>query len=66
MGTVARIGTPGLIIGNPAEFAFEWVKCTVLAIKPDGFEPPVVHRYCPGEEVLLQNRVDSAVQHIQA
>jgi nucleotide-binding universal stress UspA family protein len=44
MGTVARIGIPGLIIGNTAESIFEQVKCSVLAIKPDGFETPVIHK----------------------
>jgi len=42
MGTVARVGVPGLIIGNTAESVFGQVNCSVLAIKPDGFESPVV------------------------
>ncbi|WP_461519953.1 universal stress protein [Porticoccus sp.] len=42
MGTVGRIGVPGLIIGNTAESILEQVKCSVLAIKPEGFETPVV------------------------
>ena len=42
MGTVGRIGVPGLIIGNTAESILEQVKCSVLAIKPDGFETPVL------------------------
>lgn len=42
MGTVGRIGIPGLIIGNTAETILEQVSCSVLAIKPDGFETPVL------------------------
>ena len=41
MGTVARTGIPGFIIGNTAESILEQVKCSVLAIKPDGFVSPV-------------------------
>ncbi len=41
MGTVGRVGIPGLFIGNTAESILEQVKCSVLAIKPDGFKTPV-------------------------
>lgn len=41
MGTIARTGIAGLIIGNTAESILEQVQCSVLAIKPDGFETPV-------------------------
>lgn len=41
MGTVARTGIPGYIIGNTAESILEQVQCSVLAIKPDGFKSPV-------------------------
>lgn len=42
MGTVARNGIPGFIIGNTAEAILEQVQCSVLAIKPDGFKTPVL------------------------
>lgn len=42
MGTVARTGVAGLIIGNTAEAILEQVNCSVLAIKPAGFKSPVV------------------------
>lgn len=42
MGTVARTGIPGFIIGNTAESILEQVTCSVLAIKPEGFKTPVV------------------------
>lgn len=41
MGTVARTGIPGLIIGNTAEAILNQLTCSVLAIKPPGFKTPV-------------------------
>ncbi|WJG07619.1 universal stress protein [Aliiglaciecola sp. LCG003] len=41
MGTVARTGIPGFVIGNTAESILQQVKCSILAIKPDGFISPV-------------------------
>ena len=41
MGTVARTGLSGLIMGNTAETILRSVSCSVLAIKPDGFVTPV-------------------------
>ncbi|XOV79487.1 MAG: universal stress protein [Aestuariibacter sp.] len=41
MGTLARTGVPGLIIGNTAETILERIDCSVLAIKPPGFISPV-------------------------
>ena len=41
MGTVARGGIPGLLIGNTAERVLRKVTCSVLALKPDGFVTPV-------------------------
>ncbi len=41
MGTVARTGVPGFVIGNTAEAILEQVDCSVLAIKPVGFESPI-------------------------
>ena len=41
MGTVGRVGMPGLIIGNTAESILEQTKCSVLAIKPEGFNPDI-------------------------
>jgi len=41
MGTVARTGISGLIIGNTAESILEQVNCSVLALKPPGFVCPV-------------------------
>ncbi|MCP4043759.1 MAG: universal stress protein [Gammaproteobacteria bacterium] len=41
MGTVARTGVPGLIIGNTAEAILNRVHCSILVIKPDGFVTPV-------------------------
>jgi universal stress protein E len=41
MGTVARTGIAGLVIGNTAETILQRVPCSVLAVKPDGFVSPV-------------------------
>ena len=41
MGTVARTGISGLFIGNTAEAIFDQLTCSVLAIKPPGFQTPV-------------------------
>jgi nucleotide-binding universal stress UspA family protein len=41
MGTVARTGISGLIIGNTAETILYQLECSVLASKPAGFITPV-------------------------
>lgn len=41
MGTVARVGIPGLITGNTAERLLPQIPCSVLAVKPTGFKSPV-------------------------
>lgn len=41
MGTVARTGVAGIIIGNTAELILSQLSCSVLAIKPRGFVSPV-------------------------
>ncbi len=41
MGTVARTGVRGFIMGNTAETILEQIDCSVLAIKPEGFVTPV-------------------------
>jgi nucleotide-binding universal stress UspA family protein len=41
MGTVARSGIAGLLIGNTAERVLRRLPCSVLAVKPDGFATSV-------------------------
>lgn len=41
MGTVARGGLRGLIIGNTAEHVLGRLRCAVLALKPEGFVSPI-------------------------
>ena len=41
MGTVGRVGIRGLFIGNTAEAILNQVACSVLAVKPPGFQTPV-------------------------
>ncbi len=40
MGTVARTGIPGFLIGNTAENVVQKLGCTLLALKPAGFVSP--------------------------
>ncbi len=40
MGTVARTGMAGFVIGNTAERILQQVACSVLTLKPDEFESP--------------------------
>jgi nucleotide-binding universal stress UspA family protein len=41
LGTVGRVGIPGLLMGNTAEEILAQIDCSVLAIKPPGFVSPV-------------------------
>lgn len=41
MGTVGRTGLPGYLIGNTSENILHKLDCSILAIKPEGFETPV-------------------------
>lgn len=41
MGTLARAGVEGLLIGNTAEKILSKIDCSVLAMKPEGFVSPV-------------------------
>lgn len=42
IGSVARTGIPGLLIGNTAEEILLSIDCDVLTLKPDGFVSPVL------------------------
>jgi len=42
MGTIARTGVPGLIIGNTAEDVLNSVDCAVVTVKPPGYRTPVL------------------------
>jgi universal stress protein E len=44
MGTVARSGLAGLLTGNTAENVLPWVNCSLVAVKPPGFESPALPR----------------------
>jgi len=41
MGSVARTGISGLLMGNTAEMILTQIDCSVLAAKPQGFVSPV-------------------------
>ncbi len=44
MGTVGRTGVPGFIMGSNAERILDQVRCSVIAVKPEGFVTPVKPR----------------------
>jgi nucleotide-binding universal stress UspA family protein len=50
MGTVARTGVPGLIIGNTAEDVFNSVEIPLVAVKPPGYVSPLATAVHDGEE----------------
>ncbi len=41
MGTIARTGVTGALMGNTAEKVLDRIECSVLAVKPDNFISPV-------------------------
>ncbi len=41
MGTVARSGIPGFFMGNTAESILSQIRCSILTMKPPGFESPI-------------------------
>ncbi|MCE2571887.1 universal stress protein [Motilimonas eburnea] len=41
MGTLARTGIFGLVIGNTAENILQSINCSLVALKPKGFESPI-------------------------
>lgn len=41
MGTIARTGVRGLVMGNTAETILDDVHCSVIAVKPPGFVSPI-------------------------
>ena len=41
MGTVGRTGIPGFVIGNTAENVVREIRCSLVALKPNGFVSPI-------------------------
>lgn len=41
VGTTGRSGISGLLIGNTVEKLLSQVQCSVVAVKPDGYESPI-------------------------
>ena len=41
IGTLARTGISGLVMGNTAGQVLDDVGCSVIAVKPPGFKSPV-------------------------
>ena len=48
LGTLSRAGIAGVLIGNTAERVLRQVDCSVIAVKPQGFESPI---QLPSEEL---------------
>lgn len=44
LGSVARAGLAGLLMGNTAEHILNEVRCSIIAVKPPGFVSPVSPR----------------------
>ncbi len=42
IGTIARAGLQGFVIGNTAEKIVNQVDCSIMAVKPDGFKSPIL------------------------
>ena len=42
MGTLARAGIQGFLMGNTAESIINQVDCSIMAIKPEGFVSPIM------------------------
>ncbi len=47
MGTLGHLGRHGVFVGDTAECILNQLECSVLALKPDGFETPVRMRDSP-------------------
>lgn len=56
MGTVARSGLLGLLIGNTAERILNAINCSVLAVKPDSFVSPITE----GKYIGVSRRLEHA------
>lgn len=62
MGTLARSGLSGFLIGNTAESVMNAVKCGMLTVKPDGFETPV---YLPDRETGLNREPEPSAPKLR-
>ena len=47
MGSVGRAGIAGFLIGETAETLIRSVRCSVLVVKPPGFECPIAIEDAP-------------------
>ncbi|WP_299017937.1 universal stress protein [uncultured Photobacterium sp.] len=44
MGTVSRTGVAGFLMGNTSEYMLDKIQCSVLTLKPEEFESPVIKK----------------------
>jgi nucleotide-binding universal stress UspA family protein len=47
MGTVGRSGIKGVLVGNTAEKILSTCNCSILTVKPDGFQSPIEPPFWP-------------------
>ncbi len=45
LGTVARLGVPGFIMGGTAEDTIHQINCALVGIKPQGFVSPLLSKH---------------------
>lgn len=64
MGSVARTGIPGFIIGNAAESILGQVKCSVLVVKPDGLISPVIENKLSMLSVIFVIFIHHTLRHL--
>lgn len=57
MGTAARSGLTGILIGNTAERILDDLECSVLAVKPDSFVSPIKAGECSDSSSALWQRI---------
>ena len=47
MGTVGRSGIKGVLLGNTAEKVLTTCDCSLLTVKPEGYESPISPPFWP-------------------
>lgn len=50
MGTLSRLGVPGMLMGNTAERVMRSARCAVLTLKPSGFVSPALTDHADAAE----------------
>ena len=56
MGTIARSGLTGLLMGNASEEVLDQINCSVLAVKPYSFKTPNTHDFGQHDSTIVRTR----------